>query len=271
MAGNNSHAQGMAVVSKKGTLMSFKSKVLAGAATLALVGGVGTMGALTAAAATPSAGPNAIDFFSREFGTHHTPNFVLDVLRQGAKVGQPIILFRTSNTDPAEDFVPSIQGTTADFYAAGLVSSAVALHYGCIAGGNFPNCGVNGVDDPAIEVEYSPFGVDSGLCVGVAATATAKEGVTLQPCGVSAKTVWIIDTNDSPATLDHGYVPLINGSDTNFSHPFVLQYPSNGMPTDKPRPQLFVNNLTGFSNGIGTPIGSVDDDQLWGADFGVLR
>jgi len=255
--------------------MSFKSKLLAGAATLALVGGVGTMGALSASAATPSAGPNAIDIFSRAFGTHRTPNFVLDVLRQGAKVGQPIILFRTSNTDPAEDFVPSIQRTTADFFAAGLVSSAVALHYGCIpatqAGGNFPNCGLNGVDDPAIELEYAPFGVDSGLCVGVAATARQGEGVTLQPCGVSAKTVWIIDANDSPATLNRGYVPLINGSDTNFSHPFVLSYPANGFPTDKPRPQLQVKNLTGFSHGRGTPIGSVNDTQLCGADFGVLR
>ena len=148
----------------------------------------------------------AIDLFSRAFGTHRTPNYVLDVLRQGAKVGQPMILFRTSNTDPAEDFVPSIQGTTADFYAAGLVSSAVALHYGCIAGANFPNCGappgaIPDTDDPALEIEYAPFGVDTGLCVGVAATATAKEGVTLQPCGVSAKTVWIVDANDSPLTI----------------------------------------------------------------------
>ena len=251
--------------------MSIKSKLLAGAATLALIGGVGTAGALSAAAATPSCGFNCIDIFSRAFGTHRTPNFVMDVLRQGAKVGQPIILFRTSNTDPAEDFVPSIQGTTADFFAAGLVSSAVALHYGCIEGVTFPNCLPTSVDDPAIELEYSPFGVDSGLCVGVAATATAKEGVTLQPCGVSAKTVWIIDTNDSPVTLRGGYVPLINGSDTNFSHPFVLTYPSNGFPTDRPRPQLFVNNLTGFSHGIGSPIGSVSDFQLWGANFGVLR
>jgi hypothetical protein len=251
--------------------MSIKSKLLAGAATLALVGGVATVGSLSATAATPSAGRNAIDIFSRAFGTHRTPNYVVDVLRQGAKVGQPIILFRTSNTDPAEDFAPSVQGTTADFYAAGLVSSAVALHYGCIAGGNFPNCGINGVDDPAWEFEYSPFGVDSGLCIGVAATATAKEGVTLQPCGVSAKTVWIEDDNDSPATARTGYVPLINGSDTNFSHPFVLTYPGNGFPTDKPRPQLFVNNLTGFANGRGVQIGSVDDTQLWGADEGVLR
>jgi hypothetical protein len=243
--------------------MSFKSKVLAGAATLALIGGVGTAGALSASAATPSCGRNCIDIFSRAFGTHRTPGYVMDVLRQGAKVGQPIILFRTSNTDPAEDFVPSIQGTTSDFFAAGLVSAAVNLHYGGGAVG-FP-------DDPAIELEYAPFGVDSGLCVGVAATATAKEGVTLQPCGVSAKTVWIIDTNDSPVTLRGGYVPLINGSDTNFSHPFVLTYPGNGFPTDKPRPQLFTSNLTGFSHGIGTPIGSVNDTQLWGANFGVLR
>jgi hypothetical protein len=251
--------------------MSVKSKMLAGAAALALIGGVGTAGALTASAATPSAGPNAIDIFSRAFGTHRTPNYVVDVYRQGSKVGQKIILFRTSNTDPAEDFAPSVQGTTADFYAAGLVSSAVALHYGCIAGGNFPNCGINGVDDPAWEFEYAPFGVDSGLCMGLAATATAKEGVTLQPCGVSAKTVWIEDDNDSPATASRGYVPLINGSDTNFSHPFVLTYPGNGFPTDKPRPQLFVNNLTGFSQGRGLQIGSVDDTQLWGADSGVLR
>ena len=257
--------------------MGFKSKVFAAAATLTLVGGVSTVGMLSASAATPSCGNACVDIFSRVFGTHRTPNFVLDVWRQGAKVGQPIILFRTSNTDPAEDFVPSVQGTTADFFAAGLVSAAVALHYGCIpansptGGGNFPNCLLTSVDDPAIEIEYSPFGVDSGLCVGVAATATAKEGVTLQPCGVSSKTVWVVDINDSPATLRTGYVPLINGSTTNFSHPHVMTYPSNGFPTDRPRPQLFVNNLTGFSHGIGTPIGSVDDTQLWGANFGPNR
>ena len=61
-----------------------------------------------------------------------------------------------------------------------------------------------------------------------------------------------------------GYFPVINGSDTNFSHPFVLTYPANGFPTDKPRPQLQVRNLTGFSNGIGRVVGTVIDTQLWG-------
>ena len=116
--------------------MSIKSKVLAAAATLTLVGGVGAAGALTAgsaAAATPSCGPACVNLFSYQFGTHATPNYTVDVLRQGEKVGQPIILFRTANYDPALDWTFSFQGTVADFFAAGLVSSAVALHYGCIA------------------------------------------------------------------------------------------------------------------------------------------
>ena len=244
--------------------MSFKSKMLASAATLALVGGVATVGSLSASASTPSCGHRCIDVFSRQFGTHHTPNFVMDVFRQGAKVGQPIILFRNSNSDPAEDFTVSFQGLVSDFFAAGLVSSAVNLHYG---GGS-----VGSQDEPAFELEYSPFGVDSGLCVGTATTAIQNEGVTLQPCGVSAKTVWILDTFDRsfPAFFT-GYFPAINGSDTNFSHPFVLTYPANGFPTDKPRPQLKVANLTGFSNGIGRVVGTVIDTQLWGANFGVGR
>ena len=252
--------------------MSIKSKVLAAAATLTLVGGVGVTGALTAgtaSAATPSCGNSCIDIFSHQFGTHGNPSYVVDVLRQGEKVGQPIILFRTANFDPAEDFTVAFQGTVADFFAAGLVSSAVALHYGGLAAG-FPN-------DFAFENEYAPFGVDSGLCLGVAATAFNDEGVTLQQCGVSSKTVWIVDTFDSPTTLFNGYVPLINGSDTNFSHPFVLTYPNLSVPTDKPRPQLVVTNITGESNASpplfipGPILGTVNDDQLWGADFGILK
>jgi hypothetical protein len=259
--------------------MSFKRKVFAAAATLTLVGGVGSMAALSAGAATPSCGNGCIDIFSREFGTHRTPNFVMDVWRQGAKVNQPVILFRTSNTDPAEDINPSFQGSVDDFFAAGLVSSAVELHYGGQVGitinGNqitAPGHGAVGFfNDPAFELEYTPFGVGSGLCVGVAATAVQNSKVSLQPCGASSKTVWIVDAGDS-ATVFRGYVPLVNGSDTNFSHPFVLTYPKNGFPTDKPRPQLITQNLTGFTQGRSVPVlGTINDNQLWGADIGVLR
>ena len=244
--------------------MSIKSKVFAATATLALVGGAGAMGATSASAATPSCGfgtaQTCINFFGRDFGTHRNPQFLLDVLRQGEKVGQPIILFQQSNNDPAEDFTISQQGLVSDFFAAGLVSAAVNLHYG---GGatlvpalpaTATTAAVPAVlypDFEAYEIQYSPFGVDSGLCVGVGSTAVAGTKISLQPCGVSSKTVWIEDSSNS-AGVRSNYVPLINGSDTNFSQPFVMTYPSAQYPTDKPRPQLFTTNLTGFSNRVST-------------------
>jgi hypothetical protein len=264
--------------------MSFKSKVAAAVGTLTLVGGLGMAGVLTAgsaSAATPSCGITCIDVFSKQFGTHGHPNDVVDVLRQGEKVGQPIILFRTANFDPAEDWTVAFQGFTSDVLAAGLVSPSVALHYGCVVGAEGPNSTCAGaVNDPAFENEYAPFGVDSGLCLGVAATAFNDEGVTLQPCGVSSKTVWILDSRDVAFSFafEKSYVPLINGSDTNFSQPFVLTYPNAGFPTDKPRPQLVVTNLTGFSQFTpitggegGIQVGTVNANQLWGADFGTLN
>ena len=183
--------------------MSIKSKVLAAAATLTLVSGVGAAGALTAGtatAATPSCGHRCIDIFSREFGFHFSPNFVMDVLRQGMKVGQPLILFRTSNTDPAEDFTIAYQGQVSDFYAAGMVGPGVNLHYG-------------------------------GGCAYLIPGATP-------PCQA-----------------------------------FYPDDPAFGFPTDKPRPQLKVTNLTGFSHGFppGPILSTVNSNQLWGAAFGVLR
>ena len=171
-------------------------------------------------AATPSCGHRCVNVFSKKFSDFLTtkPGFVLDVLRQGAKVGQPIIMFQSSNADPAEDFTVSLQG-----YGQGLrrppgsrAHSALAVHYG---------------DDIACELEYSPNGVDSGLCVGIASHAPSNDqGVTLQPCGVSAKTVWIMDVQNIQrgGAFTFPFVPLINGADTNFSHPFVLTYPQNG-------------------------------------------
>ena len=97
--------------SKKGTLHVLKSKVFAAAATLTLVGGVSTVGVLSACCCHPVVRPYLHRHLQpRSSARTSTPNFVLDVWRQGAKVGQPIILFRTSNTDPAEDFNASLPG-----------------------------------------------------------------------------------------------------------------------------------------------------------------
>jgi len=290
--------------------MSVKSKLFATAAALTLVSGVGVAGALTAGSAsaeTPSAGPAAIDLFNFGVGSTWTnPSYLLDSYKQEQATGSPAILFATSNTDPAQDWQAQSPEPVVDFLEAGLVGENVALHYGCVPGVDFTQCTDNGgagVNDIGFEVEYSPFGAPTGECLGVAATAVAGEHVTLQPCGVSGKTVWIWDTpcwTDSPSGPATGsfvntgacstargrhsgvinawttfwetfQVPLINGSDTNFSQPFVLTYPSGASPIQTPRPQLTTQNLTSFSNNDGFPNGSISDYQLWGARFGEVQ
>jgi hypothetical protein len=276
--------------------MSIKSKVVVAAATLTLVGGTCAAGVFTAGTAnavTPACGSNCTDLFTRNFGTYPNPGFLLDVLREGELIAQPLILFRPSNSDPAEDFTVSYQDYVSDFNAAGLVSNALDLHYGGAGCEDYDattaKCLTYYPDDEAFEIEYSPYGVDSGLCMGTATTAVNGTKVSLQPCGVTAKTTWIIDEADAigitpppvpiptptgvggpsivsaaPAA-DPGYVylPLINGSGTNFSHPAVLAYPQNSYPTDTPRVQLITQTLQIDSHNV------VNAGEMWGADDGV--
>jgi hypothetical protein len=224
--------------------MSLKRVVVAAMAALALIGGAGAAGMSAAGAASPSCGRTCIDLLSRLFGTRAKPTFLVDTFRRADNLGQPVILFRASNDDPAEDFTVSASGTVADFYAAGLVGAAVDLHY---------------ANDLAYEVQYAPYGVDSGLCAGVPAVAASNTKISLQPCGETAKTIWIVGSSGSIKT---SYVPLINGSDTNFSRPFVLTYPVGANPAATPR--LTTQPLATYSDG------AVFTNQLWSADFGVL-
>jgi len=225
--------------------MSFKIKFIAAAATLTLVGAAGATGAMTANAATPPCGHFCIDLFSRVFGSHSHPNFVFDVKGGSTATGTPIILWHTTNSDAAEDFTIAQEGTVAQFFQAGLVTAALNLHYH---------------NREAFEIQYSPSGVGSGKCIGVPTTAANGTKVSLQPCGASSKTIWV----DLGGAIKGFYVPLVNGSDVNFSTPFVLDYPAGGAPTDNPRVVLQTWNLLKFSNG------AAHDNQLFGADFGVL-
>jgi hypothetical protein len=296
--------------------MFIKSKVFAAAAAMTLVGGAGAAAVFTvgtAGAATPACGDSCLDLFSHTFGDYPQPNYLLDVLRRGEKVGQPIILFRTSNTDPAEDFTVADEGLVSDLNKAGLVSNALDLHYGGAGCEDYDTATATCItfypDDEALEIEYSPFGVESGLCVGTATTAVNGSEVSLQPCGATAKTTWILDIADAigipptppatptptptltlppvptptpsptdtstdsaigspalkagPVTPAEVYLPLINGSGTNFSHPAVLTYPQNSYPTNTPRPQLKTQTLQIDSSRV------VNTNQQWGLDEGI--
>jgi hypothetical protein len=194
-----------------------------------------------ASAATPSCGSTCVSGYAEEFGSQ----FVLDAFKQGSTVGTPVILFRESNSDPAEDWTYDAQGTVHTFVKAGLVSTAVGIHYG---------------SDEAYELMYSPFGTPTGLCMGLGSIAANGTKVSLQPCGETARTVWIDDESDASGA----YVPGINGSDLNFSDPWVLTYPDIGEPTSQPRPQLYTSTLGQFSGG------TTIDNQEWDAVTGIL-
>jgi hypothetical protein len=283
-------------------LSSLKSKILAALAALTMAGGTAAI-AVPAHAESPSCGSTCVDLFSYGPGSNAAdPSYLLDSYKQEQGTGSPVILFATSNTDPAEDFTAQSPDPVSDYLQAGLVGEQVALHYGCNPGIDFSQCSSNGgvgVNDYATELEYSPFGAPTGECAGVAATATAGEKVTLQPCGVSGKTLWIFDSLcfvDAPTitpvagsgtfkdectyNVNNGTVfnamlydsfPLINGSDTNFSQPFVLTYPNGASPLSVPRTGAEVENLTTFANPeTGLPNGDVDFGQLWGARFGTV-
>jgi hypothetical protein len=189
--------------------------------------------------ATPACGPTCANYFVQEFGRR----FVFNDYRGHQAPGTRVLLFSPSNTNLDEDWTVWPTGTVAQLAAFGLVSRSLALHYG---------------SDNAFEVQYAPYGVGSGMCAGVAHTAVSGEAVTLQWCGQSARTVWVLDA----ASTSGGYAPLINGSDTNFSDPQVLTEP--GWPLSRPRPGLVTSRLQEFSGG------TVYDDQMWDNTVGAL-
>ena len=228
-----------------------KTRIAAITAAAVLAGGISTA-ALTAAtparAATPSCGPSCVEPFSHEWGRHE----VLDVKGGGpGRLHQEIILFRASRDDGAEDFTYSFQGVVKDLVGDGLLAPATLIHYAA---------------DQAFELEYSPFGFDSGFCVGTwPVTAQVPFGFRLRlfPCGVNANTIWIVDhfgTDGNPP----GFGTIISGTTLKFSHPPVWTYPAAATPFDVPRPDVIVSDLRSFSNG------SHLDSQEWGSLFGIL-
>ena len=224
--------------------MSIKSKVLAAAAVLTLAGGLSAAGTLAASAATPQCGNACVEVYSMKYATPTSLGFVETVFLGIPAVGVPTIVHQASSSDPAEDLIVPLAGTVSQLYAQGMVSAAVNEHYG---------------SEHAVQLEYAPYGMPTGLCTAVAATAYQNEGLSLQPCSIPGTTVWILDFADSPATAPT-YFPIVNGSNTDFVHPFAMTILGN--PAHRPFTPIIMQHLTGNP-------GSVPANQLWGAHHGT--
>jgi hypothetical protein len=216
--------------------MSVKTKIVTAAATLTLIAGVGAAGTLTANAATPKCGPGCSDLYSRAFGA----GSVLDVLKQAARAGQPTALARASRASKGEDFSVDSLGRVQDFFKAGLLSGGLNARYSRLF---------------AYEIDYAPNGSFSGLCLGVRTAPDAGTPVVLEPCGVTAKTVWILD----PVKTSSGnFFALISAATSrNFRHPFALTVLVRGF------------RLATAPLATGVPA-AVLARQLWRARKGVL-
>ena len=226
--------------------MSLKRKARTVAAAL-IVGGVSAFATQAASAATPACGPTCLSVFSSELGTYASPNFVEHVFGGRARVGTPTGLTTASSSDPSEDFINPHPGTVADYYALGLVSAAVDRQFGTLT---------------ASQLEYTPDGIPSGLCVGIATEPYPGEAVSLQSCTIPGRTVWIIDTADSPATASAGLFPIVSGATRDFAHPFTMTYPRQvNTAAMLPPIRLFHMEFRG-------PERTVPETQLWGVAKG---
>jgi hypothetical protein len=225
--------------------MSIRTTLLPAAVALVAL----AAGTAPAAAATSECGGGCISVFAKQFGTYAAPAHVEAVLGGKAQVGQPVVLAPADKTDPAQDLRPRGGPLVSNFHAAGMVSDAVNDHYGSLR---------------AAQIEYSPLGMRSGLCVGVAGAPSQGEGLTLQHCSVPGTTVFVVATPYSPPGQP-GFFPLISGATRNFSRPYAMDYPRGAHPTDDPTPHILLRHLkfTGDEH-------RVIERQLFGTYFGVL-
>ncbi|HUC57061.1 MAG TPA: hypothetical protein VMA95_06645 [Streptosporangiaceae bacterium] len=210
------------------------------ARTAAVLGGVmalaaalcTTFAAVPASAATAQCGSLCTSFYPLSTGTSD----VLAVSHPSgtsASTGEAVTISAASTTNQGEDWVLEIQGTVSDFYEAGLMSSAMNMHFG---------------SDDVYEIDYAPDATWTGECLGVS-SSNGSGSVTLQPCGETAATLWVADTADQNGRA----VPLINGNNNNFSAPYGLTASSVG------------TQLT--SSGLRAPISSSSE---WGTIAGEL-
>jgi hypothetical protein len=184
--------------------MSVKRAFIMAAAALAVVTGAGAAGTLTANAATPQCGAACTDIYSAAYGTAAHPNDLLAVTRSGG-VGTPITLDIAGTNNPREDFEVFEPGTVSLAVQDGLIAAGMDALYGNLE---------------TYQIVYAPLGGLTNLCVGVGSTPAFATPVSLQECGVTAKTLWIAY---SRTTTSGTYLELISGATTSdFADPYVL-------------------------------------------------
>lgn len=217
---------------------------------LIALAGTSAASAKTHPAATPACGFSCSNLFSEQLGTGTIQAvFVPGSNGQAikAKAGSKVDLKMGNDSYTNEDFILSEDDTLGDACqpvgvggGSGLLSPS---SFSCIQ----LRTGHFSASSPVIESNWAPSGNESGLCPGVTTAGVAGESVTLQPCGLGANTLWVIDTNDAHVIHGIPYAPAVLGSDGNTSMPLVLQVNTG---SKGPQNQLRVERLALLSHGF---------------------
>ena len=206
-------------------------------------------------AATPACGFSCFNLSSLTLGRNTIQNaYVPGNTGTGGKVGQKVNLHFASNTQVNADFTGAQVGTLANFCpnlgtgAAGLsAQSYVCIHYPATY--------------PVFESNWSPFGNQSGLCVGAQLPVVNGENATLQNCGNNGpSTLWVGDIANTVIRNHRVYFPWVNGGSTAFSHQLLLTVDPG---TKNPINQLKLQSLNLVH-------GQVPDTQQFTFSFGPV-
>jgi hypothetical protein len=203
--------------------------------------------------ATPSCGFTCANLFSERFGF----SLVQDSNHGRWTVGNPLILKQASNSNTGEDFTVTDIGAVSTLCSEWPDPGSFSpTSYACL------NYGQVSDTFDVFEANFSPAGLPSDVCAGLATNAHTGEAVTLQTCG-NPRTEWIADVDNSTEDFFFGFflTPWINSSDLPSSHPQVLSVSTRNR---SPRHPLTVKPEQQFSDG------TVNDGQEWGVIPGVL-
>lgn len=146
-----------------------------------------------------------------------------------AKAGDHLVFRAGTRADSNEDFGPAWSTATVGWYCHG--GPQQIRGYLCS----------HDRGDVALEMQWLPGGRQSGLCAGVAAAA-AGEQLTLQKCGRSPRTLWVVDQ----ARAQGGAAPLISGAG-GAADPLVLSVSSGS--AEVLEPESTVTQVFGFTQG----------------------
>jgi hypothetical protein len=223
---------------------------------LSAVGALLMLGASSAAQASPRAVPDAtpacgngcFNLYSLAFGSGKIQSAnVPGDNGTGGQAGQTVNLRSATDSSPNEDFSGGFVGTVTQLCTEGQLSPYICNFYGSSS----PSRG----RFPVYEGNWSPYGNESDLCIGVKRPAANNENVTLQPCGESGATFWVADL----AHAHIGYTPFLNGADTNFTHPLVLTVVTG----PKIGHQLRLERLNLLTHGF------IANEQMFALNFGI--